>query len=498
MPTRRGIHHHVGDIHAALEITGRLRAPGGDVVDGILTRLEAGETDGAADALRKMLDNAALSDIAQMLMALLLDAENRCEEAEAILAKIVSSGDASYDSLCLTGDIYLDWRRPVAARHAFDRAIELAPHASHAHLRRGRAYSAAGDVTAAIADLERATLLQPNLVDAYIALGNEYRDASMIDAALTAYRQAQAADPENATVQAALDTAIGTQIPAWHAAMLNDTGRNDAFDQTIRRAVTPGSTVLDIGTGTGLLAMMAARAGATRVTGCETVGPLADTARQIVEQNGFSGQITVLHRRSADLVVGDELAEPADILVAEIVDAGLLSENILETIADARHRLLKPDAIIIPRRATVFAMPIECPEIAGERVVAAAAGFDVSPFNALMPRLYLQTHLSRYDWRPLASPTKLFGFDFTVDEPGNEETNARIIPIADGTAHAIALWFRLELDDTATIATGPMDPPSHWGQAVYAVNPAIETKQNEPVRLHARHDGHRIVLELTA
>jgi precorrin-6B methylase 2 len=460
--------------------------------------METGDTAGVSDAIGPLLENSDLSDVAYLLQALMMAAENRRDDAEAALATIVSSGQAAYDTLCLAGDIYLDWHKPLAARRAFDQAIILAPHASHAHLRRGRALSAAGDVTAALADFERATLLQPNLVDAHIALGDEYRDASMMDAATTAYRKALSIDPGNTAALSALDTVIGSQIPAWHAPMLNDARRNDAFDTAIRRAVQPGAEVLDIGTGTGLLAMMAARAGAGRITACEAVGPMADTARDVIQRNGLSDRIEILHKRSSDLVVGDDLVAPADVLIAEIVDAGLLGENILATITDARARLLKPDAIIIPKSATVFAVPIECAEIASERVVDTASGFDISPFNDLMPRLYQQTFLMRYEWRPLAAPAPLFHFDFAANEPDTSDVSARITPIADGTAHAIALWFILDLDDKTTIATGPTDPPTHWGQAVYAVNPATDLKQNEPVRLIARHDGRRIMIELKA
>jgi predicted RNA methylase len=69
--------------------------------------------------------------------------------------------------------------------------------------------------------------------------------------------------------------------------MLNDTNRNDAFVEAIKAAVTTSSTVLDIGTGTELLAMIASRAEAAKVTGYELVGVLAQTASEIVKQNGF-------------------------------------------------------------------------------------------------------------------------------------------------------------------------------------------------------------------
>ena len=227
--------------------------------------------------------------------------------ALATLDAILTADQVSYDVLCLSGDLYEEWKEPTKGSKAYDRAIELAPHASHAFLRRGQLCSLAGDVTAAIADLERASLLQPTLAEAHIALGHEYRDASMANAAITSYRKASKLEPDNMDAAIALDTTIAAVIPPWHAAMLNDKRRNDLFDKAIRRAIHPGSHVLDIGTGTGLLAMMAARAGAEHVTACESVGVLAEKARDIVALNGLSDKITVIHKHSRDLVLGEDL-----------------------------------------------------------------------------------------------------------------------------------------------------------------------------------------------
>src|SRR5690606_6174027 len=111
------------------------------------------------------------------------------------------------------------------------------------------------------------------------------------------------------------------------------------------------------------LAMMAARAGAGRVTACESVGPLAEVARDIVARNGYAERIAVIHKRSFELVPGEDLPRTADLLVAEICDAGLLGEGILAAIADARARLLRPGAAIIPRSAALYALPIECAQL---------------------------------------------------------------------------------------------------------------------------------------
>ena len=474
----------------------RLRFPGGNAIARSLTLLEQGDIRQATQEISRLLDGSPLGDLAHFLMALIFEIDNDRELALAALAAILGTDDASYDVLCLTGDLYADWKRPDDGRRAYDRAIALAPHASHAFFRRGQLFSGVGDVTAAIADLERATLLQPGFTDAQIALGHEFRDARMANAAIASYRKALAIEPDNMEAAIALDTAMASEIPPWHSAMLNDSRRNEIYDEAIRRIVEPGSHVLDIGTGTGLLAMMAARAGAAHVTACETVGPLAEVAREIVAQNGLSDRITIIHKHSTDLVMGQDLPRPADSLITEIFDAGLINEGILEIAGDARARLLTPHAAILPGGATVFAMPIESAAIACERQVSEAAGFIVAPFNALTPQQYLQTDLRRYDWRSLAQPAALFHFDFTRDDAAPAEATIRITPHTDGTAHAIALWFCLTLDSDATIATGPMDSPTHWQQAVYGVSPPLDLKQNEPVRLVARHNGRKIIVKL--
>jgi len=320
----------------------------------------------------------------------------------------------------------------------------------------------------------------------------------MTDAAYASYRRALALDPGHDAARAGLDTVLAQVIPHWHAAMLNDAGRSKAFEAAIRRAVRPGMRVLDIGTGTGtgLLAMMAARAGAGHVTACESVGPLAEAAREIIARNGLADRITVIHAASADLVPGRDMSARAELLIGEIVDAGLLCERILETFADARARLLTPNAAIIPAGATVFAVPVESRQIAAERRVGHVAGFDLGPFNDVVSGSYSQTDLTRYDWRPLAAPVEIFRFDFTHARPGAAATSLRLTPDADGTAHAIAFWFRLALDHRGAIDTGPDAAPTHWKQAVHALAAPVALERNRPVGLTARHDGRMIRLAL--
>lgn len=475
----------------ALECGAALRRPGAAALSAALELAEAGQYAAAADSLASASGAAAAL---RLFRALALDAAGQRADALAELTLAVEAGLDDYDCLCLAGDALLDWDAPEYAIAAYDQAIALAPHSSHAHLRRGTAFAGCGDVGSAIRDMRRATLLQPNLAAAHVALGDEQRTAGLLDAAVASYRQALAIEPANTAARNGLESAIAAAVPPWHLAMLNDEGRAAAYDAAIRRAVRPGMHVLDIGTGSGLLAMMAARAGAARVTACESVGMLAATARRIVSANGLAERIQVVHRRSTALAPGPN--ERAELLVAEIVDCGLLSEGVLATIADARARLLRPGAQIIPAAASIYAVPVESAALHAELRVGRISGFDLRDFNDLAAHPYRQLDVRSYPWRPLTAPAELFRFDFSAASPAPETRELRLLPISDGTAHALVLWFRLMLDDESVIGTGPHDPPTHWKQAVFAVDPPCALNQNEPVRLTASHDGRIIRLAL--
>ncbi|MEE8333645.1 MAG: 50S ribosomal protein L11 methyltransferase [Alphaproteobacteria bacterium] len=494
MTATNGAAARLAAARGTLANTDVMRRPEGALLARAFAAIDAGDSAGAEAALIDAGDAAPATVL--LMRGLLEQAENRAAAARATLGRVPVGNDVPYDVLCLCGDALLELGEPDAAIAAYDMAITGAPHAALAFLRRGQARALAGDVTGAIEDLLRATLLQPTLDDAHCALGDEYRAASMTDAAYASYRRALAIDPDHAAAHAGLDTVLAQVIPHWHAAMLNDAGRTEAFEGAIRRAVRPGMRVLDIGTGTGLLAMMAARAGAGHVTACESVGPLAEAAREIIALNGLTDRITVIHAASADLVIDQDMSARAELLIGEIVDAGLLCERIIETFADARSRLLTPDAAIIPRGATVYAVPVESVQIAAEHRVDNVAGFDLSPFNGVVSGNYSQTDLARYDWRPLSAPVEIFSFDFTDARPGAAETSRRLTPNADGAADAIAFWFRLALDDRSVIDTGPGAAPTHWKQAVHTLATPVALKRNEPARLIASHDGRMIRLEL--
>lgn len=127
--------------------------------------------------------------------------------------------------------------------------------------------------------------------------------------------------------------------------MLHDRDRNDVYERALqlsiyhfRKAHGRDPIVLDIGTGTGLLAMFAARHGAEFVLGCEMFDAMASIAESVIKTNNLSSTINVISAKSTSI----ESLSPVrpDILVSELLDSALLGESCMYSHADAIQRFM--------------------------------------------------------------------------------------------------------------------------------------------------------------
>ena len=286
-------------------------------------------------------------------------------------------------------------------------------------------------------------------------------------------------------------------VPRWHFAMLNDRLRVQAYDNAIKSAVRPGDVVLDIGTGSGLLAMLAVRAGASHVYACESVGIIAQKGREIITANQLSDRITVVDKRSTDLVPGSDLPEKADVLISEIVDRNLVGEGIIPTLEHALTVLVKPDARILPQSGQLFIRAFECAELHAAYNVDEVAGFDVSLFNEFSPcGSSTLINLGGYTLNPLSEPVLAFDFCFTEpDFAANEET-MEIRGTRPGMLHGLVAWFRLCVDDSNTVDNSPWRPGNHWSHEVCLLKAPRLLKPGETVHVQVTHDMKTFSFEM--
>lgn len=272
--------------------------------------------------------------------------------------------------------------------------------------------------------------------------------------------------------------AAQSEVPRRHFAMLNDHIRNHVYRQAIESVVGPADLVLDIGTGCGLTAMMAARTGA-RVVTCEANPTLAELARRIIAANGFGESITVIAKPSTDLVIGRDLPRQADVLVAEIFDCGLVGESALPTYTHAIRELVAPHARLIPAKAWLYGQVVESERLWELNHVAGAVGFDLSLFNELSTAGYFPARLEQHQWRGLSTAALLAEIDFA--DPAPLDGVRRSMTVTDaGVAHAVVMWFELELARGRRL-TNSHGHHSHWHQAVHTITVPEPVRPGESV-----------------
>jgi predicted RNA methylase len=277
-------------------------------------------------------------------------------------------------------------------------------------------------------------------------------------------------------------------VPRWHFAMLNDGERNQAFHRALQAQLTPGQLVLDIGAGSGLLAMMAVRSGARAAISCEMLEPIAHLARRIAEANGVAHRISIVPKASFDLTVGEELPERADLLVTETVDCGLLGEGILPIIRHAREHLLHEHSKLIPARASLSCSLLRSSAIHGNNFVSEAEGFDVSLFNHFSTREYFPVRLSTWPHTLMSEPVKLFDFDFLRDSLEPRSTRVRFEARESGPVHGVVFWFELDLGAGIRLTNAPDNTRGHWMQAVHCFEVPVHVERGQVLGLDVHHD----------
>jgi len=302
---------------------------------------------------------------------------------------------------------------------------------------------------------------------------------------------AAAGDPE---IMARARRLLSSLIDGYHTPVINDARRCAAWQRALERAVHPGTRVLEIGTGTGLLALMAARAGAGKVTTCERDPVMAAIAREIVALNGYSDRIDVVAKNSRDLAVGIDLDHPAELLFCDIFANDMLGWEPLKVLSEVR-RLLVPGAPVIPAAGSIRIALADWKECDRFCRIDRAAGFDVAPFNTFVspavgvdngdPGLTL-----------LSDEAEIFRFDFASgSNPQTDRTDAILEATADGAVSGILEWTRLELDADTVLEARPAPGAAFYQSAVFYVLPQrIALGRGDKLRVGAAHDGKRLII----
>ncbi|KAF7285995.1 hypothetical protein GWI33_008298 [Rhynchophorus ferrugineus] len=317
------------------------------------------------------------------------------------------------------------------------------------------------------------------------------------------------------------------------ADMLHDTERNQLYEKALIIAINKmhslgkKANVLDIGTGTGLLSMMAVRNGADNVIACEAFKPMSDCALKVIDSNGFKDKICIIPKRSTELTVGNDgdMLERCNILVTEVFDTELIGEGALSTFSHAHKHLLEKDCIVVPDNATVYAQVVECPLAQNwnklkdyynddlEILIKIPQSIKQCPGSAAVHDIQL-SQLPITSFNSLVNPIPVLRFDWSGKTPFifTRSTINSLKSKHDGNAQMVFMWWELQMDiegkyilSCAPYWAHPQSKEKltknipwrdHWIQAIYYFPEEVKVKKDQEIHLISCHDEYSLWFNL--
>ena len=236
-----------------------------------------------------------------------------------------------------------------------------------------------------------------------------------------------------------------------HRVLVADRSRVGAYARALAEVVRPGDIVADLGAGTGILGMLACRAGAARVYAVEETS-LVQLLREIVAANDFAARIVPVRGRSTQV----EPPEPVDLVVGDQVGGFGFDAGVVGDFADARRRWLKPGGRLVPSAIELWMAPVEV--LAAWQALefwrGAPHGFDYSAAARIAGN-------TGYPWRfeaedLLAAPAAGAPIDLSRDTPEPWMLEHRFTVARHGTLHGVAGWFVARLSPHVTMTNSPL------------------------------------------
>ncbi|KAI8922575.1 protein arginine methyltransferase 3 [Powellomyces hirtus] len=289
-----------------------------------------------------------------------------------------------------------------------------------------------------------------------------------------------------------------------HESMLKDTVRTESYRDFAyhNKSYFKDKVVLDVGCGTGILSMFAARAGAKKVIAVDN-STIINKAKRIVKENGLEDIITFVQGKIEEVTLP---VDSVDIIVSEWMGYFLLYEGMLDSVLTARDRWLAPDGIVAPSRSDILICAIQDEEWINEKY---SFWGDVYGFkmNTMKHGFLNDGNVDFVDPRTIISTTatlKRIDIEDIKVEELDFETPFRLEMKQDGRVNGLCGWFDIWFEganeegkviEEVFFSTGPQAKGTHWKQTAFAFEEALEVSKGSVLegtfKCYKAADNHR-------
>jgi len=264
----------------------------------------------------------------------------------------------------------------------------------------------------------------------------------------------------------------------YYQDMLSDERRMERYRRAIEAVVQPGDVVVDLGTGLGVLAIMAAQAGAARVYAVDVRSHVIPITQRIIDSNGMADRITLIDADAVDT----KLPESVDVIVNELIGDFGTDENIYECVAAVAKRHLRPGGRVLPRRLSTHIVGVSYGDEFRGVYGHTFHGIDLS--SAVTDRFEPETvmHGLRHHPNELTNVVTLEDIDFEADLPERAyEYEADLDVVRDGDLQGFVGYFDCELAPEINLNNYICYPGCHWENWNWPVTPVVTVTAGQKI-----------------
>lgn len=286
-------------------------------------------------------------------------------------------------------------------------------------------------------------------------------------------------DEIGTTVQAIPN--VGYTRLSVHQMMLCDRVRVLAYRRAIANTVRKGDVVLDIGTGSGVLAFFAAQSGAAQVFAVERE-QIVELAKKLAVSNGLSDRITFI----SNDILSAELPSHVDVVISECIGSFGINTFMIRSFIQARDRYLKTNGRTVPLRMRLFIAPVECLFHEWHLGFWQRSSYDIDWSSGLR---YAKNQLYTAHILPtelLAVPKLLSTFHFSEADEDDVDATIDFELTREGFLCGLAGWFDVEVAPNVWIHTSPSDPQTSWQQTLLPIQDVRWAGLQDTVKVRLR------------